>query len=316
MYVTQAAFYQLQGQRPPKAMDRQGGLPWFADIHEASRMAQRSNPLVPDNFWDLLVGSLPDHFLVDPTHVAHCVDVDTNRNDKGRFSFLLMEIQSIGELFKSVCAENGRMDIDRLEPIELSKLKYWADQWSRANEDRSHLEGLTETRILAADYQAEPDHPRFKEEILLTAALLDDTPVWLTEFRKDRSETLYRIALVAFQESSTRKNKRLAAYVARELELFLIHLNQERRDLCLDFIGSITPKAAILGHSLFRRLVSEKIKVLQKLAPADYETLYTEAQTYPYPTFKRAEIVTSADMLREIGKRIKWKLTRHANHNT
>jgi len=315
MYVTQAAFCQLQGQRPPKAMDRRGGLPWFADIQEASRIAQRSHPLIPDNFWDLLVGGLPDHFLEDPTHVVHCVDVGTNRNDKGRFSFLLMEIQSISELFECVCAENGRMDIDRLEPIEQSQLKYWAGQWSRANEDRSHLEGQTDTRILATAYQAEPDHPRFKEEILLTAALLDDTPVWLTEFRKDRSESFYRIALVAFQEPSAPKKTRLAAHVARELELFLIHLNHERRDLCLDFIGSITPKAAIMGHSLFRRLVSEKLKDLQKLTPEDYEVLYTAAQTYSYPTFKRAEIVTSADMLREIGKRIKGKLTRHANHS-
>ena len=316
MYVTQAAFCQLHGRQPPKAMDRRGGLPWFADIREATRMAQRSYPLVPENFWDLLVGGLPDHFLEDPAHVVHRVDVGTNRNDKGRFSFLLMEIQSISELFKSVCTENGRMNIDCLGPSEQSKLKYWAGQWSRANEDRSHLEGQTQTRILSAAYQAEPDHPRFEEEILFLAVLLDDMPVWLTELRKVRRETLYRIALVAFQKPSARKKKRLAAYAARELELFLIHLNKERRDLCLDFIGSITPEAAAMGHSLYRRLVSDKVRDLQGMPPQDYEELSAKAQTYSYPTFKRAEIVTPADIIREIGKRIKRKLTRHAHHYT
>jgi len=316
MYVTQAAFSRLQGRQLPKALDRRGGLPWFADIRKASRMAQGSHPLVPGNFWDLLISGLPDRFFEDPAHVAHHVGVVNNSYDKNHLSFLLMEIQSISELFKSAYAENARIDIHRLEPIEQSKLTYWAGQWSRANGDRSNLNRERQIHILATAYQDEPDHPRFQEEILLTAALLDDTPVWLTEFRKDRSETLYRIALVAFQKPSARKKTRLAAYAAREFELFLIHLNKARRDLCLDFIGSITPEAAVMGHSLFRRLISEKIKEISALSPADYEALYSKTQSYQYPSFSRMGIVTPGDMLREIGQRIKRKLTRHAHRDT
>jgi len=316
MYLTLAAFHRLKGLPLPKALDRRGGLPWFADIREASRMAQRSQPTVPDNLWDLLIKDLPDHFLKDPSYLVHAADLGNKRNGLHRVSFLMMEIQSISELCKKIYSDDGRPSEDRLGTAEQSELNYWAGQWSRAHDECLPEDLETGLQSLVEAFRAEPDHPQFQEEIILTAALLDSKPVWLTEFRKDRSENLYRIALVAFEKPSVHRKTRLAAHAAREFELFLMYLNKTRRDLCHDFIGSISADAAVMGHSLFRRLVAKKIKELKDLSPVDYEALYKKAQSYPYPTFSREGIVTPGDTLREIGQRIKRKLTRHAHYNT
>ncbi len=315
MYLTLAAFHRLKGLPLPKALDRRGGLPWFADIREASRMAQRNHSVVSDNFWDLLIKGLPNHFLTDPMHLLRTVDIGGKRSGPERISFLFMEIQSISELYKKVYSDEGRINADSLGPAEQAKLNYWAGQWSRAHEDRLPEDIEAAHYTLAEVFRTEPDHPQFHEEIILTAALLGSKPVWLTEFRKDSSENLYRIALVAFQNQSTQKETRLAARAAREFELFLIYLNKKRRDLCHDFIGSISVEAAAMGHSLFRRLVAEKIEDLKKLPPADYEALYRKSRSYHYPAFSRTGIVTPGDMLREIGQRVKRKLTRYAQND-
>ena len=89
----------------------------------------------------------------------------------------------------------------------------------------------------------------------------------------------------------------------------------KRRDLCLDFIGSIEDEAARMGHSLFRRLVAEKITELRKQEPVAYDALYQEITAYRYPVFRKAEIVTPADLIREGLRRLGRRLARYANRN-
>jgi len=312
-YITHAAFNTLAGLPLPVALGRNGALPWFANLAAAKKIGQRHQPVNRQVFWENLMVAIPDDFFTQPDYVLASGTLEGARAGTGRFASINMEIKSAAAACEGLQPADVTSGPDRIPPADRTAIVYWGRILEAA--EGSHADWAEITHSLREACRADPHHPKFNESVLLTGALLEDAPVWLTEFRKGARDTLYRMALVAFRKPPTRSRTRLAGHVAREFEAFMMELNNQRKDLCLDFIGSIGIEAAIMGHSLFRRLVEAKIKVLRELKPEAYQTLYRRVSCYQYPVFPRSETVTAADMIREGLRRLGRRLLRYAKNS-
>jgi len=310
-YITHAAFHTLEDLSLPVALGRNGTLPWFASLAAAEKIGRRHQPVNRQVFWEKLMADIPGDLFVRPEYVLARGTVKNVPNGTYQYAFVNMEIQPAATICAGLQPADFTPGPDRIPPADRTALEYWGRLLEAVDgqpTDRAHI-----TRSLWDACRAEPDHPKFNESVLLTGALLDGAPVWLTEFRKGARDALFRMALVAFYNPPDQARTRLAGYVAREFEAFMIELSYQRKDLCLDFIGSIGTEAAVMGHSLFRRVVEGKIKTLRKLKPDAYQALYRSVTGYQYPVFPRAETVTTADMIREGLRRLGRRLLRYAN---
>jgi len=310
-YITHAAFHTLEGLTLPVALGRDGDLPWFASRAAAEKIGRRHQPVNRQVFWEKLMVDIPGGWFAQPEYVLASGTVKGAPAGTAQYAFVNIEIKPAASICAGLQPADFTPGSDRIPPADRTAIEYWGRLLELADgqpADRTHI-----TRSLWEACQADPVHPKFNESVLLTGALLDQATVWLTEFRKGARDALFRMALVAFYNPPDRSQTRLAGYVAREFEAFMMELNEQRKDLCLDFIGSIGIEAAIMGHSLFRRLVVEKIKALRKLTPEAYQALYRSVSCYQYPVFPRAETVTTADMLREGLRRLGRRLLRYAN---
>lgn len=75
--------------------------------------------------------------------------------------------------------------------------------------------------------------------------------------------------------------------------------------LCMDFMGTITPEAARLGCSLFRRLRQDEMTRLRALTKNEFAALYRQVATYPYPRFDAVQQVGLPDMVLPLTREIR-----------
>lgn len=315
-YLTHAAFHKLKGLPLPAVLGRKGTLPWFASIREAKKIARRNSPAINNNFWDSLVSGMPDEFFKDSGYVVDGGTAGNERTGVGKVSFLIMEIRSVFSILSGCRREESEFTINRVSETDRVALKYWAGSLTGKKEKNLGRGSLINT--LAQAFMADPDHPKFKESIFMTGAMLDNAPILLAEFRKGAGEELYRIALAGIRNkinSAAVNEKRLIRHTFRKFEFFMMEQNRKREDLCVDFVGSTETGTALTGHSLFRMLVTEKIADLRKLEPAAYDALYQKTTAYRYPSFSNEETITGADIVREGLIRVKGKLAGYARKN-
>ena len=316
-YLTHAAFHRLKGLPLPAVMGRNSTPPWFADIREARKIARRNGPAIPTDFWKSLLAGIPAVFFTDPDFIAAAQTIGNKRTGTGNVSFRTMEIRSVSSILCRCQAAKINCSTAILNKSDRIALEYWAGLLT--NKRRHSLEPGSQATSLIQAYRACPDHPKYKENILLTGGMLDKTPIWLAEFRKGAGEKVYRIALASMknkESSATINENRLIRHAFRKYEFFMMELNRQRMDLCVDFVGSTETATAVTGHSIFRMLVAKKIADLKRLNPEAYDALYQNIAAYRYPPFSRVEVVTRADIIRESLIRLKGKLLGFARKNS
>jgi hypothetical protein len=228
-----------------------------------------------------------------------------------------MEIRSVSSILSCYRGKESTFRLNRVSGTDRVALKYWAGSLNGEKAKKQGPNSLVK-RLFQA-FMAAPNHPKYKENIFMVGIMFDNTPMLLAEFRKGAGEALYRIALAGINNklgpTAAVNQKRLIRHATRKLEFFMMEQNRKREDLCIDFVGSTETGTALMGHSLFRMLVKEKIADLRELEPAAYNALYQKTAAYRYPSFSDEETVTGADIFKEGLVRVKRRLAGYARKN-
>ena len=134
---------------------------------------------------------------------------------------------------------------------------------------------------------------------LFSGVTVDERPVFLTVFRKVAHGSLYK-ALWTGAGSPVIKGGRLGDHHHRGLVRIIRRYQLKIRDYpdtCIDFFGSITPKAALMAHSLFRHLRGREMARLQALPSNRYAALRRRVAAYSYPRFAPAQRIGPLEVL-------------------
>jgi hypothetical protein len=103
--------------------------------------------------------------------------------------------------------------------------------------------------------------------------------VALTLFRRLAGDGLYKVVWAGVADGRDRRRSTCRAIQAHQTMI------SQYPELCIDFLGSITPAAARMGHSLFRRLRTAEMDRLRRLSGKDLDTLRHRVYAYTYPRF-------------------------------
>ncbi len=308
-YITHAAFHKIKGLPLPAVLGRGGTPPWFASIRGAQKIANRNRMNIDHGFWNTLTASIPEALFKNSDCLVKVGFVGNERIGTGTVSWLNTEIRSVATIDRNCRTNVDGYTLESLGAEDRRALDYWAGVIHAESENSSGAKSMPNAILKA--FEADPHHPQYRENIFMTGALLNGIPIALVEFRKGSSEKLYRITQVSIDLAATRNSKRLARHVVRKYERYMMKLNQKRQDLCLDFVGSIESDAAVMGHAVFKMLVSDKIDKLRNLEPDTYNGLFKKVSRYQYPAFRQAEQVSAAAVIREGLMRVKKRLQRY-----
>ena len=129
-------------------------------------------------------------------------------------------------------------------------------------------------------------------DFLYSGLRVGKTLVALALFRKTLRTDLYKALWIGMCVPETmggqdKAFKRALWHLIRRYQLKI----GEYPDVCIDFMGTITPGAALLGHSLFKRLRKAEMERLRALGPGAYAATRRRVVAYPYPRFETMQLV-------------------------
>ena len=120
--------------------------------------------------------------------------------------------------------------------------------------------------------------------------------VFIALFHRRRCATLFKTGFLASDPTLSAEPAR-ARMAKRAIRHGLGLAAAKDPYLGLDFVGTISPEAARLGCSLFRRLRQEEMTRLRALGPDVFSALYRRVCTYPYSRFSQSQVAAPAEML-------------------
>ena len=121
-------------------------------------------------------------------------------------------------------------------------------------------------------------------QFFFSGIVVADRPVFVTVFRKVSHGALYKALWTGARQprqSLRESGNRSLARLVRRYQLKI----RDYPDICIDFFGSITPEAALMGHSLFRHLRRLEMARLKALPADRYGALRRQVTAYAYPRF-------------------------------
>lgn len=134
---------------------------------------------------------------------------------------------------------------------------------------------------------------------LFSGVTVDGRPVFLTVFRKVARGALYKVLWTGAGDP-VQKGGRLDACHRRRLVRLVRRYQLKIRhypDTCIDFFGTITLEAALMGHSLFRHLRRLEMARLRALSSERYSALRRRVTAYPYPRFAPNQRISPLEVL-------------------
>ncbi len=136
-----------------------------------------------------------------------------------------------------------------------------------------------------------------KEDLIVAGLVFNRDVVGLTVFRKPHTERLYRVGLFGLHPGIATTGH---PHARRIQSLFRQYTRKifGYPELSFDFIDTIAPAAAMLGHSMFRDTVDRECRRLRALAPSAAAREVERVTTYPYPTFEADQRIGKGDQIR------------------
>ncbi|MBI9082903.1 MAG: hypothetical protein JEZ11_04850 [Desulfobacterales bacterium] len=139
---------------------------------------------------------------------------------------------------------------------------------------------------------------------LYSGVTVNGTLVALTLLRKAPGSDLYKAvwAGVCDPETMGWRDKAFKRGLSRLVRRYQLKIRQYP-DACIDFMGTITVGAALMGHALFKHLRKAEMERLGALGPDEYAVLRRRVVAYSYPRFEAAQLIRPMEILRGAARR-------------
>ncbi|CAB5133710.1 hypothetical protein D3OALGA1CA_3506 [Olavius algarvensis associated proteobacterium Delta 3] len=284
-YITHAAFHKLEGLPPPAALGRSGAPPWFVSRQRAIDISRRYSHRLPVDYYKEFISNLPASVRDNPDLETVIGKIGSKRTAMKSMSFFHAEFQSLGTLAANHPAGIAGLIKDWKTGVGSADLAFWADGFKQDYRSPSEL--------LEA-FHRDSKKKRFHRDVIFSGVKLDGEVVGFVCLEKPAAADIYKTLIVALKEAEDYRESRLIKVaVKRHRDSLSI-----RKELSTDFVGNLTPGAAIMGHRVFKALRHREMNGLRRMAPEEYASCFRNVSAYPYPTFTREEMVTLLDVIR------------------